>query len=126
MRLGLGRLWAGAVCLWLAAGSQAFGESQNPREHGAEIFAASGCRHCHTINNVGGHKGPDLSGVGRVLSKDKIREQILNGGDQMPPFMDDLEAAEVNDLVAYLRSCREKPKKQAAKPAMHPEKDALH
>jgi mono/diheme cytochrome c family protein len=119
------RLWLGTVCLCLAAGSQAFGASQNQREHGAELFVASGCRHCHTIHNVGGHKGPDLSGVGRVLSKDKIREQILNGGDQMPPFMDDLEAAEVNDLIAYLRSCREKPKKPQSTPALHMEKNAL-
>jgi mono/diheme cytochrome c family protein len=112
--------------MYFAVIASAFGTSQNQRERGAEIFVASGCRHCHTINNLGGHKGPDLSGVGRVLSKDKIREQILNGGDQMPPFMDDLEAAEVNDLVAYLRSCREKPKRQNSKPAMHPDKDALH
>jgi mono/diheme cytochrome c family protein len=120
------RLWLPAVCLCLAAGSNAFGSSQNQREHGAELFVASGCRHCHTIRNVGGHKGPDLSGVGRALSKDKIRAQILNGGDQMPPFTDDLETAEVNDLVAYLRSCREKPKKQQAVPVRHLNKNTLH
>jgi len=120
------RLWVSVACMYFAAIASAFGASQNQREHGAEIFVASGCRHCHTINNVGGHKGPDLSGVGRVLSKDKIREQILNGGDQMPPFMNDLEAAEVNDLIAYLRSCREKPKKPQSTPAAHVENSALH
>ena len=112
------RLWLPVVCLCLAAGSHAFGSSQNQRERGAYVFAASGCRHCHTIHNVGGHKGPDLSGVGRVLSKAKIRAQILRGGNQMPPFTDDLEPAEVDVLVAYLRSCREKPKK--AQPAPGP------
>jgi mono/diheme cytochrome c family protein len=61
---------------------------------------------------VGGHKGPDLSGVGRTMSKDKIREQILRGGNEMPSFTDDLQPAEVKDLVAYLRSCREKPIKK--------------
>jgi mono/diheme cytochrome c family protein len=120
------KLWLAAACLYLAAATHASGASRNQREHGAELFVASGCRHCHTIRNVGGHKGPDLSGVGRVLSKDKIREQILNGGDQMPPFMDNLEAAEINDLVAYLRSCREKPKKQQTTPASRMEKSALH
>jgi mono/diheme cytochrome c family protein len=120
------RLWLPAVCLCFAVVSPAFGSSQNQREHGAELFVASGCRHCHTIHNVGGHKGPDLSGVGRVLSKDKIRAQILNGGNQMPPFTDDLEAAEVDDLVAYLRSCREKPKKQQARPVLRLDKNNLH
>jgi mono/diheme cytochrome c family protein len=120
------KLWLPAIFLCLVSSFQASGASQNQREHGAELFVASGCRHCHTIHNVGGHKGPDLSGVGRVLSKDKIRAQILNGGNQMPPFTDDLEPAEVNDLIVYLRSCREKPKKQQSTPALHLEKNALH
>ena len=110
------KLWLAAFCLMLMAGSPAFA-SQSQRERGAEVFAASGCRHCHTIHNEGGHKGPDLSGVGRVLSKAKIRAQILQGGNQMPPFTDDLEPAEVNVLVAYLRSCREKPKKAQPPPS---------
>jgi mono/diheme cytochrome c family protein len=29
----------------------------------------------------------------------------------MPAFGDDLEPDEINDLIAYLRSCREKPAK---------------
>jgi len=41
-----------------------------------------------------------------------MREQILHGGNEMPSFTDDLEPAEVSDLVAYLRSCREKPTKK--------------
>lgn len=110
MRLGLS-----AFCLYLVIGFQAFGLSKKQREHGAEVFVASGCRHCHTVNNVGGHKGPDLSGVGRVLNKEQIRAQILQGGNQMPPFSDDLKPTEVDVLVTYLRSCREKLKKN--KPA---------
>src|ERR1017187_225965 len=106
------RFWLSLVCLLLAAQLSAFASSGNQRQRGAALFTASGCRHCHTIQNVGGHKGPDLSGVGRVLSKTKIRMQILQGGNQMPPFADDLESTEVNDLVAYLRSCRAKPRKQ--------------
>jgi len=106
------RRWLQGFCLFLVAGSQAFASSQSQREHGAAIFAANGCGHCHSIHKVGGHKGPDLSGVGRVMSKSKIREQILHGGNEMPAFTDDLGPAEVNDLVTYLRSCREKPTKK--------------
>ena len=87
------RGWIPVLCLVLAAGSQAFASSQSQREHGAAVFAANGCTHCHSIHKVGGHKGPDLSGVGRVLSKTKIRAQILHGGNEMPSFTDDLEPA---------------------------------
>jgi len=106
------RCWLLAFCLVLAFGSMAFASSRSQREHGAALFASNGCGHCHSIHKVGGHKGPDLSGVGRTMSKDKIREQILRGGNEMPSFTDDLQPAEVKDLVAYLRSCREKPIKK--------------
>jgi mono/diheme cytochrome c family protein len=105
------RLWLPVICILLSFGSLALGSSRSQRERGAAVFAASGCRHCHAIQNAGGHKGPNLSSVGRTLTKTKIREQILRGGNEMPPFAGDLEPAEVKDLVAYLRSCREKLKR---------------
>ena len=120
------RLWLPAVCLCLAFSSHAFAASKDQRDRGAELFAGSGCRHCHTIRNVGGHKGPDLSGVGRNLSKTQIRAQILNGGKQMPPFTDELEPAEVNDLVAYLRSCRTKSKTSQPAPGLALDKGISH
>jgi mono/diheme cytochrome c family protein len=105
------KLWLAGFCLFLTVVPQAFASSQTQRDRGAAVYAANGCGHCHSIRKAGGHKGPDLSGVGRSLSKARMREQILRGGNQMPPFTDNLEPAEVNDLVAYLRSCREKPDK---------------
>jgi mono/diheme cytochrome c family protein len=82
--------------------------SRKQREQGAELFASSGCQHCHTIGSVGGHRGPNLSGVGRIKSKTAIRRQIVGGSDIMPPFGDVLEPAEIDDLVAFLHSCRSK------------------
>jgi mono/diheme cytochrome c family protein len=58
---------------------------------------------------VGGHKGPDLSGVGRKKSKAEMRQQIVFGSKVMPAFGDDLEPDELKDLIAYLKSCRQKP-----------------
>ncbi|MBB5342425.1 c-type cytochrome [Tunturibacter empetritectus] len=86
----------------------AFAESAKQR--GAVLFIDNGCQHCHTIRNVGGEKGPDLSGVGRTLNKIQIRTQIVQGGHEMPSFADILKTAEVDDLVAYLHSCRDKRK----------------
>jgi ubiquinol-cytochrome c reductase cytochrome b subunit len=103
--------WLADFFLFLTAGTLAFGSSAGALKRGAADFSASGCLHCHTIHNVGGHKGPDLSGVGRLLSQAQIRAQITRGGKEMPPFRDVLEPTVIDDLVAYLHSCREKTKK---------------
>ncbi len=95
----------------LAFSSFALASSRSQKARGAAVFSVSGCQHCHTIQNVGGHKGPDLSGVGRRKSKAAIRQQIVYGSKVMPAFGDDLEPDELKDLIAYLRSCREKPAK---------------
>lgn len=81
------------------------------RPRGALVFTDNGCQQCHTIRNSGGKKGPDLSGVGRRLSEAQIRAQVIEGGKQMPPFGEILKQSELDDLVAYLRSCRDKTKK---------------
>jgi mono/diheme cytochrome c family protein len=92
--------------LAIASCHTAFAESAKQR--GAALFVNNGCQHCHTIRKVGGVKGPDLSGVGRTLNKTQIRTQVLQGGREMPSFAEILKKAEVDDLVAYLHSCRDK------------------
>jgi mono/diheme cytochrome c family protein len=76
--------------------------AESAKQRGSTLFVDNGCQHCHTIRKVGGVKGPDLSGVGRELNKTQIR------GREMPSFAEILKKAEVDDLVAYLHSCREK------------------
>jgi mono/diheme cytochrome c family protein len=101
-----------ALLLTLASSLPAFAASSaEQRTHGAQVFADNGCAHCHTIRQKGGDKGPDLSGVGRRLNETQITTQILQGGRTMPPFADVLQKSETEDLVAYLRSCRDKQKK---------------
>jgi len=95
----------------LALSSFALASSRSQRTHGAAVFSASGCQHCHSIGGVGGHKGPDLSGVGRRKSKAALRQQVVFGSKVMPAFGDDLEPGELKDLIAYLKSCRQKPAK---------------
>jgi mono/diheme cytochrome c family protein len=102
------RSWLPAAVVFLASCSLGFGSSRKQREQGAALFASSGCQHCHSIAGVGGHRGPDLSNVGRIKSKTAIRHQIINGSAVMPSFRDVLAPAEIDDLVAYLHSCRSK------------------
>jgi mono/diheme cytochrome c family protein len=104
------RLWLSVFSLLLIVSPAGFASSRSQREHGASVFAASGCMHCHSIRNVGGHKGPDLSGVGRKMKKDQMRRQIVEGSKVMPPFGENVQGADLNDLLSYLRSCRDKKK----------------
>jgi len=85
--------------------------SKQQRTRGAALFASSGCQHCHTIDGAGGHRGPNLSSIGRTAKKSAMRSQIVNGSQIMPAFGDVLEAHEIDDLIAYLHSCRGKPAK---------------
>jgi mono/diheme cytochrome c family protein len=96
-------LFLSATCLPVFAASD--------KQDGAALFVDNGCQHCHAIHRNGGDKGPDLSGIGRKLNKTQIRTQILQGGRQMPPFGEILKESEVDDLVAYLHSCRDKQSK---------------
>jgi mono/diheme cytochrome c family protein len=105
LRSALILVLATTACLTASA------SSSKQRDSGAAIFAQTGCQHCHTIEHNGGTKGPDLSGVGLRLSAAQIKKQILGGGRQMPSFQEMLKKSEVDDLVAYLRSCRDKDEK---------------
>jgi ubiquinol-cytochrome c reductase cytochrome b subunit len=88
--------------------SFAFASTRVQRARGEAVFDSSGCRHCHSIGGAGGHKGPDLSNVGRTKMKTAIRSQIVYGSREMPEFGDVLEHRDIDDLIAFLRSCREK------------------
>ncbi len=107
------RLLSSIAALILIFSSFAIASSQSPRARGAALFTVRGCQHCHTINNIGGHKGPNLSGVGRKVSKAAMRHQIVYGGMMMPAFGNVLQPHEIKDLIAYLHSCREKPAQTA-------------
>lgn len=76
------------------------------QEAGALLFRDQGCAHCHGAGGVGGKKGPDLSGLpkDKTWTVQKITDQILNGGQKMPPFSDALTDQQIAQLVAYLRS----------------------
>jgi mono/diheme cytochrome c family protein len=82
--------------------------SQGQHDRGAALFQSSGCQHCHMIGRVGGDRGPNLSEVGRTSTPAAIRRQIVHGSDVMPAFGTALNSQKIDDLVAYLRSCRKK------------------
>ena len=76
------------------------------KARGAELFATTGCAHCHGAGGGGGEIGPSLINLRKRMTAAAIAKQIHDGGQAMPAFGDQLTAAQIDDLVAYLRSKR--------------------
>jgi mono/diheme cytochrome c family protein len=77
---------------------------------GAVLFRDKGCTYCHGVGGIGTKKAPSLTGLpkDKTWTPEKITNQILNGGQKMPPFRDSVTDEDVSDLIAYLRA-RNKP-----------------
>ncbi len=75
-------------------------------DRGRELFNTRGCAHCHGTDGIGGGRGPDLQLVRKRLKAPAMELQIHDGGQGMPAFGDELKAAEIGDLVTYLRARR--------------------
>lgn len=97
----------GAALLIAVASAQiAMSQDRARQDRGAADFRTRGCVRCHSITGVGGDRAPDLGSVGIRRSPRHIRIQILHGGHGMPPFGKTLTTSQVDDLVAFLSSCR--------------------
>jgi len=80
------------------------GAATGPVFDGAQLFQIKGCLNCHLIQGHGGRRGPDLTYIGSLLTRDNITIRIVNGGVNMPAFGSTLKPAEISDLVAFLQS----------------------
>ena len=89
-----------------SAHARAGSKTKADEEAGAVLFRDKGCAYCHGTAGVGGKKAPNLSGLrtDKLWTPPKITNQIMNGGQKMPPFADSLTDAEIAQLVAYLRA----------------------
>jgi mono/diheme cytochrome c family protein len=106
---GLKWIAAGVLLAGLTTGLTA--QSKEDEIAGAALFRKSGCEHCHGVNGVGTKKAPSLEGISRdkFWTPAKMTDQILNGGEKMPPFSDSLTDPEIAQIVAYLRAKKRPP-----------------
>jgi mono/diheme cytochrome c family protein len=81
-------------------------EKSEQEKAGAVQFRDKGCTYCHGIGGVGTKKAPALTGLhkDKAWTPEKLSNQILNGGQKMPPFRDSVSDEDVADLIAYLRA----------------------
>jgi mono/diheme cytochrome c family protein len=118
------KLFCAALALAFALGACApahalFGSKSKAAElAGALLFRDKGCAHCHGDGGIGTKKAPSLIALrkNKLWTPAKITDQILNGGQKMPPFADSVTDQEAAQLVAYLRA-RHRPVPPSAPPA---------
>lgn len=92
-------------------------KDRSPLElQGAVILQSKQCRNCHAIDGSGGKRGPDLMGVGARLNREELKRQVIQGGGDMPSYVDKLKPAEVEALTAYLATLKPKHQSKAVVP----------
>lgn len=69
---------------------------------GKDVFAAAGCGGCHTLAKAGtsGNIGPNLDES--KPDYDLVVERVTNGQGAMPSFKDQLSAADIQNVAAYV------------------------
>ncbi|MBV8631600.1 MAG: cytochrome b N-terminal domain-containing protein [Silvibacterium sp.] len=86
---------------------------------GAVVFQAKQCRNCHSLDHVGGERGPALDDVATRLTEDQLIRQVLQGGGNMPAYGKNLSPSETTALVKFLVTLHppgQKPATNAAGP----------
>jgi ubiquinol-cytochrome c reductase cytochrome b subunit len=71
---------------------------------GALVFQAKQCHNCHSLDDMGGKRGPALDRVALRLTQGQLIRQVIQGGGNMPAYGKNLSPAETTALVAFLET----------------------
>jgi mono/diheme cytochrome c family protein len=95
-------------CSAVIIGALALGaDKKGDAKKGQEVFENSACMGCHnTDNDEKRGNAPSLKGLFKKdgITEAKVIDKINKGGNGMPPYEEQLEAAQKTDLVAYLKT----------------------
>jgi ubiquinol-cytochrome c reductase cytochrome b subunit len=103
--------WSPAMSAWSGDPvPESLVRSAGPRAlQGSLVFQNKNCRNCHALEGSGGTRGPDLTTVGRRLTRDQLIDQVSNGtpgGGNMPAYGKQVRPAEMDALVDFLVGLR--------------------
>jgi ubiquinol-cytochrome c reductase cytochrome b subunit len=71
---------------------------------GALVLQVKQCRNCHSLDGLGGKRGPALDSVAVRLTHDQLIRQAIQGGGNMPAYGKNLNPPEITALVAFLET----------------------
>jgi ubiquinol-cytochrome c reductase cytochrome b subunit len=71
---------------------------------GALVFQGKQCHNCHSLDGLGGKRGPALDRVALRLTQDELIRQVIQGGGNMPAYGKNLRPPEATALVAFLET----------------------
>ena len=96
--------WSPVMDGWSALPTPAkFTHGRTPLEmQGAVVFQFAQCRNCHSLDGLGGKRGPELDDVASRLSYDQLVRQVQQGGGNMPAYGKNLDSAQTAAVVAFL------------------------
>jgi ubiquinol-cytochrome c reductase cytochrome b subunit len=75
---------------------------------GASVLQNKQCRNCHSLGGNGGERGPALDGVAARLTKLEMVRQVIQGGGNMPAYGKKVSPAEVEALVSFMQTLRQR------------------
>ena len=87
-----------ALGVMLASGLSVV-KAQEPT--GPDLVKRLGCLGCHSLAGQGRNRGPSWDGLGKRMTPEAIKQQIVSPQGKMPNFAH-LEPEELNALVQYL------------------------
>ena len=121
--LGVTSPWSPHMNAWSGDPVQPqFVKGRTPLELvGASVLQEKQCRNCHSLDGLGGKRGPELSDVATRLTYNQLVRQVLQGGGNMPAYGKHLKPPEVSALVAFLYTLHpelEPPARNSAQPAV--------
>jgi ubiquinol-cytochrome c reductase cytochrome b subunit len=71
---------------------------------GALVLQAKQCHNCHSLDGLGGRRGPALDTVAVRLTPSQLIRQVIQGGGNMPAYGKNLNPAETTALVGFLET----------------------
>jgi mono/diheme cytochrome c family protein len=84
----------------------------NPQQTSGHAVFATRCAACHYDRQSGALHGPSMLGLfkkpalpsGAAATDERVSSTILHGRNQMPALGNQLDDADLNDLLAYLHT----------------------
>ncbi len=73
---------------------------------GALVLQNKQCRNCHSLDHLGGMRGPALDSISTRMTEDQIIRQVLQGGGNMPAYGNALNPSETKALLSFLTTLR--------------------